>query len=216
MTFQGEYVCKFLSTGGNFLFEIFAGAYSKLGRIQKERGALREDDIRQALQSSVPFKGTLNKDALLAYFSLFLDATLRLRLDPSGYLGIELIDPEASLLDLFRKLCAVLDTKPYGRIHYALSQFAKGFEEFETRISRKNSSAFGRQQSLTQPNRHLQDEFDAVQNNEVIIRLLARMRKVGMDMVFPQSAHDKVTSSLMCTLKHNDYAFYYKAHRNDN
>lgn len=37
-----------------------------------------------------------------------------------------------------------------------------------------------------------------IEKSEPIVRLLAQMRKVGMDMLFPQTVHDKVISCSLC------------------
>lgn len=187
-----DVITHFLSqSNGNVEMKVLLEAIEVLHSLQKKQGKIFRDDINRSLQSS--FRCI---EELSFHVALIVEGAMQpfLATDGQIYLRLreELVINEILLMNSLQ--CVLLSRGSKSRGTFSFNHSSRITDHTRQNLANKPLSieSLHLLQRRTFKESSLLKNVSLVENSEPIIRLLARLRKQGMDLLFPQSCHDKV------------------------
>lgn len=210
---------SFLTKGQKFSLSVLISVHSRLSVVQLQKGSLLQEDILQNLRTAGPH---LNSIDINAYAALIFESIITPALTTTGHIKLQISKDIiandknfiVSILNVMYSKCSGPDHSIVEEFKHEAVNFLKNtsdmtkpcatrpeeprFEGFSglasdfvsERCAAKPVSSI-EQELLPEEHKMLPSRVE-FEKSEPIVRLLAQVRKVGMDILFPQSTHDKV------------------------
>lgn len=220
----------FIKSHNKFRTDLLLSAHSNLSSLQLVKGWIGYDDVQQSLYLTVQNQNILNEE-IEAHLALIIEGSLIPAVTAKGEIKLqmtrELVGNEYLFLKgLFNVISGKCEINEYPSVEEFRREIAVHSNSRFNKLSRHQiddqdmrMGADMSMHSMRKPSKvahhHGMPIVDTdlpsdtkgassridYEKSEPIVRLLAQVRKVGMDILFPQSTHDKILVCIFVAIK---------------
>ena len=163
-------------------------------------GFVSEKDLHMAISTvCVQTKDNdspFSNHSVAAYSSIVLNTCMEVFISASGNVAFKFRKHISNEDDFLDSISKNLRECQHSNFFTTVRDLASKLDRYRKRTSPSSVHIVSNRSSVASSSSNNQQRVHAIEKSEPIVELMAKLRKLGMDMMFPLKAHDKVLACI--------------------